>query len=203
MSRKILAISIAAFSVFLITDCQSVNAQSGSRNNFKLDRKNQIITAEQQRLENQKAVWQQQANVELQRQRTLQQVANNPNSQFNKNQFIAAFKDAKAEFMAIHRGQIVATGRNLNRIYVLRGRDFNRKARSIKWPKALLAEPHKELTEVVDEIVAGKGDATQINVVLKQLNQQLEQRVVAKSINIKDYATAKRFVSGLANEAML
>ena len=209
MSRNVFAVAIVMLSVSLLTVCQQANAQSGSRNsigsrnNFRWAQQQRAITVQDQAALQQQSALQQQANAEALRKQALQQAVSNPNSQLNKNQFLAAFKDAKAEFMAIHNGRRGVTGQNLNRIFVLRTREFNRNAGKIKWPRTLQVAPHKELTKLVDEIVDGKADAAQIDGLLQQLNQQLEKRVVAKSINIKDYATAKRFVSGLANEAML
>jgi hypothetical protein len=216
MFRNVLAFAIVMISVSLLTVPPAVNAQSGSRNSVGLSRnglgsrssyrpaqQRRSLTAQELAVLQQQAAEQQQTIIAAQRKQALQQVTNNPNSQLNKTQFLAAFKDAKAEFMAIHNGRLGATGRNLNRIFVLRTRDFNRNAGNIKWPRALNAAPHKELTKHVDDIVSGKSEPTQLDAVLQQLNQQLERRVVAKSINIKDYANAKRFVSGLANEAML
>ena len=233
MSRNVLTIAIVILSVSLFTFSQEASAQSGSRgggggggvssggggggslgssgvstsgSRFRRRGLSVIELAylqQQANLQRQALLDQQRVNTERLRQQTLTRFASNPDAKQNKDQYIAAFKDAKAEFKAIRNGQRPVACRNLDRIFVLRTKEFNRVAGDIKWPNALKDEAHMELTESVSDIASGKGDAATLQESLKQLNQQLEERVVDKSISIRDYATAKRFVSGLANEAML
>ena len=77
-----------------------------------------------------------------------------------------------------------------------------RETKEIKWPKTFENEPHADLVSKIEKVITGEGE-DDIGMLLQKLSQQLEQRVVDKSIAIKEYATAKRFVSGLAYEAEL
>ena len=147
---------------------------------------------------------QRQVSPEQQRKQFLQQLASNPNSSQNKRQYSAAFEEAKFEYMAVLNGRIPANGRKLNQVFLLRSKDLNRKTHEINWPETFDQEPHAKLVTAIEKLISeNKATKKDLGLLLQQLSQQLEQRVVAKSIAIKEYATAKRFVSGLANETEL
>jgi len=81
----------------------------------------------------------------------------------------------------------------------------------IKWPKPLLDSVHEETIAEIDELIAedeeddeneDEAEATpeDFNQLLSQLNQQLGERVLDRDISSANYATAKRFVTGLSND---
>ena len=225
MSRNITLIVIAAFAVFS-SAVEIANAQSGSRGGggsvarrssgggggasfggrsgsrsrgglSAAERNAQLLLAQQQYLR------QQQEAAEVQRKQFLQKLASNPNSSQNRKQLAQAFSEAKSEYMAIRKGQLPATGRKLTKIFVLRSKSLDRGTKEINWPKTFEQEPHADVVVEVEKAISENKGVAELGKLLQQLSKQLEQRAFDKSIAIKEYATAKRFVSGLAYEAEL
>jgi hypothetical protein len=187
--------------ITLFVFVENLSAQSGSRNFSRRTRR--TPTAEEIRQAQQLNLQKQQAQAQARYQQTLRALAENPDGSQNKRQYSDAFKDAKREFMAIRNKTLPASGRRLERPFVLRSRDVDRKKRSINWPDTL-KDDHESLIGTIESGLMDKElSASELQKLLQQLSQQIEQRVLSKSINIKEYATAKRFVSGLANEADL
>lgn len=222
MKRHINLIAIIALAVFSLA-VENVNAQSGSRGGgSSVSRgggggvsrgsfgsgsrgRSGLSAAEinaQRLLAQQQFLQQQRESAEIQRKQFLQQLSSNPNSSQNRRQLIEAFNEAKLEYKAIHNGQLAANGRKLTKVFVLRSKQLDRETKEIKWPKTFENEPHADLVSKIEKVITGEGE-DDIGMLLQKLSQQLEQRVVDKSIAIKEYATAKRFVSGLAYEAEL
>lgn len=203
MSRYRYAIAIGVFALFVLTSLEYSFGQSGSRNSYRRP-STPRITREQQAAIQQQNAFQQQANAEARRKQLLNQYAANPNSRENRTQYSSAYDDAKAEFMAIRQGSIPVAGRRLQRPFLLRSNELNRAKRKIRWPKTLLQDQHKETVVEIEKFIADmKKNAQDLRSLIERLALQIEQRVVERSIDIKDYAKAKRFISGLANETDL
>ena len=232
MSRCKQALLVGSVVVFSLMSSQLVNGQSGSRNigsagssgasaasggggSFggsssgafgSRGRRNSapVLSPEQQFEIRQQIVAQQRANAALQRQSVLTKFSANPNSRENRNQYGNAYKDAKVEFTAIRNGKIPVAGNKLQRPFLLRSNELNRSQRMIKWPKALHDEQHAQKIVQIEQFIGEmKMDSQELNGLIRELTLEVERRVVAKSISIKEYATAKRFLTGLSNETEL
>ena len=188
--------------VSVLTLDTALFAQSGSRNRPQRTRRTPSL--EQTRLLQQQNRQQQQAAAHANRIATLQSLANNRTGAENRRQYADAFKQAKREFMAIKRKELPISGRRLDQLYVLKSQEVSRTTRSIRWPKILKSELHSGLVKAIESGLMQRELTTgEVHDLLGQLSVQLEQRVIGETIEIKAYADAKRFISGLANEAEL
>lgn len=203
MSQFRFAMIGGCFALFVLMCLEPAFGQSGSRNSYRPSRTPRISTEQQQFLQQQNAA-QQQANAAQQRIQFLRQLSANPNSRENRTQYSNAYDDAKAEFMAIRNGSVPVSGSRLQRPFLLRSNELNRKARKIKWPKALQDQQHNATVADIEAFIKDmKQNAQELTQLISQLSSEVEQRVIAKTIDIKQYAKAKRFLSGLANETEL
>ena len=188
----------------ILADLQQAQAQSGSRNLYRPTPRRNTVSPEQQQLLQRQNLLAQQANAAQQRIAALRQLSLNPNSKENRNQYREAYNDAKAEFMAIRKGTVNVSGQRLQRPFVLRSNEINRKARKIRWPKSLREEQHQDVVNNIEKFIANmEKNAQELSGLIRDLGFQLEQRVLDRSIDIKSYASSKRFLSGLANEVEL
>ena len=197
------AIVLGCFALFLLTSLGHAFGQSGSRNSYRRERE-PTVSKEQQLLIQQQNALQQQANAAQRRLQYLKALSANPNSKENRAQLAQAYNDAKSEFAAIRNGRVLASGSRLQRPFLLRSNDLNRKARNINWPKPLREQQHEETIGEIEVFVKDmESNADELNELIAQLSLQIEKRIIEKTIDIKEYAKAKRFLSGLANETDL
>lgn len=99
----------------------------------------------------------------------------------------------------------------------LTSKEIDRDKRTINWPKPLLEPDHEETIAEIDDRIAVDEDedenldedenedeaeltSEELNQLLSQINTQLGERVLSRDISAANYAIAKRFVTGLAND---
>lgn len=148
----------------------------------------------------QQAFQQQQAQL-------LDALGTQPDGTLNRRLNQLAFDEAKREYTALVRMQIPvsAAGRQLQQAFRLSSRDVNRSTRVIHWPETLLATEHAELIQDIESKVDLNQDAANVPAedfiqAIEQLSLQLGHRAVAREISSREYARAKRFLTGLAHE---
>lgn len=186
-----------------------VNAQSGTRSSGG-GGSSRISQQQQAQVQQQLAEFRRAQEIEIARQQRIalfQQLASNPDAQLNRRQNANAYKEAKAEFTAIKRMNIPvsAAGNSLESPFLLRSSDINRSTRMVSWPDALLDAQHRTAVLEIENRIAGNHEENQTSAeefldLFQQLSQDLGRRVIQKDISQRDYAKAKRFLSGLANE---
>jgi len=175
---------------------------SGSRNRSNSGESNSPLQREIN-LQNQKANAER---IRQQYKQALIQLGQNPNGNTNSQQYRLAFEEAKEEYSAL-RKQVVTpenTG-SLQLPFRLRRSDINRKTRTANWPKVLDDSDYSELTGAIDSQITNGGvttseEAKEFLAKLTEINNLLGRAAVAGDVGSRDYARAKRFISGLANE---
>ena len=138
----------------------------------------------------------------------VRQLGDYPNSSANKRYRRAAFDAAKKEAIALRamRISVAAASEFLQQPFRLLESDFDTRTGEIRWPMALKVSVHDELIQSIENKVeeqkAGERvRASEFIQLVRKLNYQLGQRAANKQISAKDYANAKRFLTGLAYEA--
>ena len=203
---------IILFAVVLsMTVVSQLCAQSGSRSSSSRSRVRQPSRAQLERLAKQQQLAAQQFEKQQEEygrqqfRQTLVQLALRENRSANSRRLREAFREAEQDYKALR-------GRNLTPEQVgvlqvpfrLTGKDIDRSSGAVQWPEALRADQFTELTKSVDTTIAAgvNSDKTakQFFSELEALNTAANQAAASKEIKSSDYAKARWFITGLANE---
>ena len=124
----------------------------------------------------------------------------------NKRQNRTAFDEAKKDYQALRSGAISPEElRELKSPFRLGKSDFSRDEQQAIWPESLESDTFGELTNNLKVSLANGGitDAESAESFINDLgvlNRELNSVAARGEIPIKEYAKARRFVTGLANE---
>ena len=186
---------------------------SGFANTYGSQR---LSRAERQQLEQQEALVRQQqaqqaaqlraAQAKLQFKQTLAQLANSNNRAANSRQHRNALDQAKRDFRSLRTRQVSPNQLGpLQQPFRLTIKEINRQDYTANWPEVLQKEEFGALVQSVDKAIMDRAvndteSATQFLNDLGQLNTALNAAAVSGQVDIKGYAQARRFITGLANE---
>ena len=167
------------------------------------------LQQQQLKLERELAIENAEATAELSRQQykqTLIQLGDDPNGNANTQQYRLAFDEAKSEFKALINKRVSPNSTdNLKQPFRLPKKDLNRKSGKLNWPSIFKSEDFSEVTDELDSQITEGGlstseEAEEFLTKLMEVNSQLGEAAVAGDIKSTNYARAKRFITGLANE---
>jgi hypothetical protein len=175
-----------------------------------------LSRAERQQLAQQQALLRQQqaqqaaqlrvAQAKQQFKQTLSQLASRDNRSVNSRQHRSALDEAKRDYRSLRKLQVASNQLGLLRQpFRLTNKDINRQNYTANWPAALQTEDFGALVQSVDQaimdrVVNDTESATQFLNDLGQLNTALNAAAVSGQVDIKGYAQARLFITGLANE---
>lgn len=175
-----------------------------------------LSRAERQRLAQQQAQLRQQqaqqaaqlraAQARQQFKQTLAQLANSDNRAANSRQHRNAWDEAKRDFRSLRKQQVSPNQLGpLQQPFRLTSKEINRQDYTANWPEVLQKEEFGALVQSVDKAIMDRSvndteSATQFLNDLGQLNTALNAAAVSGQVDIKGYAQARRFITGLANE---
>lgn len=136
---------------------------------------------------------------------TLVQLALRENRSANSRRQREALREAVQDFKSLRSEQLTPDQVGVLQVpFRLTDKEVDRSNGTVQWPEALLAEQFSELTESLNTTLAdGVSDAESVEQFfgeLKELNSALNQAAVDREIKSSNYAKARRFVTGLANE---
>ena len=179
-----------------------------SRNRLS-DAERAAIALKQYKQQAELAAQLQELQAETQRQNfqnTLILLAQKENGAENKRQNRTAFDEAKKDYQALRSGAISPEElRELKSPFRLGKSDFSRDEQQAIWPESLESDTFGELTNNLKVSLANGGitDAESAESFINDLgvlNRELNSVAARGEIPIKEYAKARRFVTGLANE---
>ena len=136
---------------------------------------------------------------------TLIQLALRENRSANTRQLRDALREAEQDFKGLRRGNLMPEQVGVLQVpFRLSDKDVDRSSGAVQWPEALRDKQFAELTGNVDTTIAAgvNNDETakQFFSELGELNTMVNQAAASKEIKSSDYAKARRFITGLANE---
>ncbi|MEM9944183.1 MAG: hypothetical protein AAF939_21685 [Planctomycetota bacterium] len=195
----------------------NAHAQSGSRGGFGgLPRnagtrpsKPAPLTPEQIALLKEQAeeALRQQAIAARQRQKqTLAQLILPKNQSTNAKQYRAAYTQARRDYASLIKKKIAPGDLGaLKQLFRLTGKDINRAKHTANWPTALQKDEFAETVKgidmsIMDSEIKDKATAEAFLVKLNQLNLELNELAAAGGLDSQQFAKARRFITGLANE---
>ena len=161
--------------------------------------------AKQQQQAAQQLAKQQEEYGRQQFRQTLIQLALRENRSANSRQLRDALREAERDYKGLRSGNLTPVQVSVLQVpFRLTDKDVDRSGSTVQWPEALQADRFNELTKKVDAMVAdgvnSDKSAKQFFSELGELNTMANQAVVSKEMKSSDYAKARRFVTGLANE---
>lgn len=192
-------------------------AQSGSRSGgglyggFGRPSRAQRQQLKQQQLQQQRLQAQQNARLQAQRARqqykeSLRQLGLAENESANAKQYEIALQEAERDYKALRSNQIPANQLGaLQSPFRLTSKDVSRTNYTANWPSALRSEDLEALVQPIDETIMGGGIHTKEQARkflndLEALNFALNNFAIRGSLNATEFAQARRFITGLANE---
>ena len=176
----------------------------------RLSRADRQLRAQQQ-LQLQQAQAQQNARVQaeqarLQYKQSLIQLGLPKNRSQNSTQYRAAFQEARKDYQALRSNRLAPNQLGtLKQPFRLNSDDVSRDTRMAHWPDALQASNYRTLVENLDQTimtggVTNKESAQKFLKELQTLNVALNTSAVQGNVSVTDFARARRFITGLANE---
>jgi len=116
-----------------------------------------------------------------------------------------ALRESERDYKGLRSGNLTPEQVSVLQVpFRLTDKDVDRAGGTVQWPEALQADRFNELTKKVDAMVAdgvnSDKSAKQFFSELGELNTMANQAVVSKEMKSSDYAKARRFITGLANE---
>ena len=136
---------------------------------------------------------------------TLAQLALRENRSANSRQYRTAFREAKNDFKGLRSGDLAPEHVGvLQTPFRLSDQEIDRTDGMVQWPDALGMGQFAELVEGLEATIANgvsnAETASQFFSELERLNTAVNQAAANREIDSSTYATARRFVTGLANE---
>ena len=179
---------------------------SRSRNNVRQPTPAELeFLARQQQQEAERLAKLQDEFVREQFKQTLVQLALRENRSANSRQYRSALREAEQDYKRLRTGKVAPEQVGALQVpFRLSENDIDRSEGTVQWPEALQAEQYSEMTETLNATIEGgvtsAETAEQLFGELKTLNTAVNQAAANREINSSEYATARRFVTGLANE---
>jgi hypothetical protein len=210
--------TIAAFiiGVSILTIENSAFAQSGTRSGGFGGGGSRLSATERAELRRQKAVrQQQQARANQQRQadlikanfkNTLVQLGSKPDGSANRRQSKLALDEAKRDFKLLRQRKASPNQIGvLAQPFRLSSDAIDRMKNTANWPMILKTNSFSSIvTKLETQIMSGNirdtASAEDFLATLSQLNFALNSAAANRDVKAIEYAEARRFVSGLANE---
>jgi len=173
------------------------------------------VSAREQALNQQRQQEQYLQNQELQKEALVQlrhdfmvELGAQPDSSQNRRQRQLAFKEAKKEYIALKKMDITLSeaSRFLQEPFRLTSKELDQTKGEIHWPKPLLEPDHEEAIAKIENAIGGEGQTVggekqDLDKLLSEVSRQLGERVLSRDITSADYANAKRFLTGISNDA--
>ena len=137
---------------------------------------------------------------------SLVQLAMNENRAANSKLYKAAYKQAKSDFKTLRAKRIAPNQLGaLQQLFRLTSNDINRDDRTTHWPDVLRSEDFYEPVQSLDQMISEGGidsseSAQKFLEDLNSLNIALNIAAVEGKVDANDFAIARRFITGLANE---
>ena len=161
--------------------------------------------AKQQQEQAQRLAKQQEEYSREQFRQNLVQLALRENRSANSRQLKEALREAERDYKGLRSGNLTPEQVGvLQVLFRLTDKDVDRSSGTVHWPESLNADQFMKLTESVDAItvdgVNSDETAKKFFSELKTLNTAVNQAVVDKEMKSSEYAKARRFITGLANE---
>ncbi len=227
--KSIIVIFIVGVISIASVDISQVYAQSGSRggggggisgggglSGGSFYRRHRLSPFERQQLAQQQLELQQkQVQQQAQQQAVLakQQFKQNlislglkKNRSSNSRQYKLAFAEAENDYANLRVSSVepIQVG-PLQQPFRLTNKDIDRVERTANWPRALRSEKFSAMVKILDSAimegsVTDSESANEFLNDLEMLNAVLNTAAIRGEVSAKDYARAKRFVTGLANE---
>ena len=194
-----------------------LHAQSGSRGGGRLGRENlQRLAQQQAQIRQQLAqqsvqfreeqAKQQFKQAKQQFKQALTQLAGSDSRAANSRQFRIALDEAKRDYKSLRKQQVDPSFLGaLKEPFRLTKNEIDRENRTANWPTSLQDSEFATLvasvdTAIRDRAVKDEESATQFLNDLGELNTALNRAAAGGRVNISNFAKARRFISGLANE---
>lgn len=209
--------TVVALFTSVLFGVSQANAQSGTRggggSSFggyrpSNSERRQIARQRRQELQREAVVARQQL-VELSKIQFKQSLANlvlKKNTRLNSRQNRVAFDEAKADFRGLRSGNVSPGSLGpLRSPFRLTSKELDRNKRTASWPKLLRTREFREQVVRIDSaIMDGRIDtsesAGQFLSDLNRLNQRLNTAALRNGLSVGEFARARRFITGLANE---
>jgi len=185
------------------------NLGSGGR----LSRTQRLIQAQQQQQflqqQAQFAAAAQAENAKQQRKQTLAQLAQKQNQSTNARLYRLAFAEAKKDFQNLRSKRVSPQQLGtLQQPFRLTRKDIDRDKKTTHWPEGLETKQFEELVQkvdmsIMDSAIQDTESATLFLQDLNSLSNALNTVAASGEIDIRSYAKARRFITGLANEILV
>lgn len=175
-----------------------------------------LSRAERQRLAQQHAQLRQQQALQLaqvraeqskqQFKQVLSQLASDDSRSVNSRQNRYAYQEAKRDYQSLRKRQLAPDQLGpLQQPFRLTGKDIDRESFTAHWPDLLQEKEFDALVEPVDKAIMERAVDDQESAIeflddLSELNSALNTAAVEGRVNITNFAKARRFITGLANE---
>lgn len=219
--RNVIILSVLVFSTAIVTQ---THAQSGSRGGGgsysgggsgfgglrRLSRLERQQRAQQQALVGQQLAQQtarlQAEQAKQQFKRTLSQLTSSDNRSANSRQNRVALEQAKRDYKSLRKQQVAPNQLGpLQQPFRLTRKDIDRQNHTANWPEALRDKQFDSLVRKIDRAIMNQAidnseTAAQFLNDLARLNTSLNTTAANGQVNISNYARARRFITGLANE---
>lgn len=179
----------------------------------RLSRTQRLIQAQQEQQyfqqQAQLAAAAQAENAKQQRKQTLAQLAQKQNQSTNSRLYRLAFAEAKKDFQNLRSKRVSPQQLGtLQQPFRLTRKDIDRDNKTAHWPEGFENEQFEELVQKVDMSIMESAikDAESAALFLQDLNTlstALNTIAASGEIDIRSYAKARRFITGLANEILV
>lgn len=204
--RKVILTSV----LVTVAIVSQLHAQSGSRGGGRLGRENLQRLAQQQAQIRQQLAQQsvqfREEQAKQQFKQALTQLAGSDSRAANSRQFRIALDEAKRDYKSLRKQQVDPSFLGaLKEPFRLTKNEIDRENRTANWPTSLQDSEFATLvasvdTAIRDRAVKDEESATQFLNDLGELNTALNRAAAGGRVNISNFAKARRFISGLANE---
>ena len=204
--RKVILTSV----LVTVAIVSQLHAQSGSRGGGRLGRENLQRLAQQQAQIRQQLAQQsvqfREEQTKQQFKQALTQLAGSDSRAANSRQFRIALDEAKRDYKSLRKQQVDPSFLGaLKEPFRLTKNEIDRENRTANWPTSLQDSEFATLvasvdTAIRDRAVKDEESATQFLNDLGELNTALNRAAAGGRVNISNFAKARRFISGLANE---
>ena len=187
----------------------------GSSNGFGGFGGTRLSSAERAEIRRQQAIQRQQQAIEIQKRQaelakinfknTLVQLGLRTSATPNRRQNKLAFEEAKRDFKALRRHEVAPSQIGaISQPFRLDQNALDRMKNMANWPKLFKSQNFKQYASQIDLQITGGLDDTEsakefLNTLMK-LNSVLNSAAFNGKVASVDYARARRFVTGLANE---
>lgn len=210
--RNFVVLGLVAMTVAIAGAGQAV-AQSGSRGGggFRRPSRAQRQQQRQQQVQQQQIQAQQNARLQVQQakqqyKQSLVQLGLAENRVANSRQYKLAFQEAQQDYKALRSNKVAPNQLGvLQQPFRLTSKDISQNDLTANWPNALRSDDFGKLVQSLDQTIMNGGvdsqeSAQEFLSELQALNVALNTSVTQGSVKANDFARARRFITGLANE---